>query len=188
MNIHGFTSLPPSLPPSLSLLSLSPVTVVSPSQPPFFQHHHHHQHILHGEAHLPLSSLLPHRRTLCPLIPYNSLRSSLSPSVPLPFFLPSISSHMPILCFNSQASFLSIILTHTHTQQFFYCNTPLILGEKKKKKNHNKDSCFLLLALPFCLPCPFTVIQGHAVAYIHPFSALKWEWCCFFVFILNSLY
>lgn len=44
MNIRGFTSSPPSL----SLLSLSPASVVSPSHPPS-----HHR--LHGEAHLPSS-------------------------------------------------------------------------------------------------------------------------------------
>lgn len=78
MNIRGFTSFPPSL----SLLSFSPATVVSPSHPP------------PPPPQPPwrspslLSSLLPHRRTVCPLIPYNSLRSSSLQQYPcLLFFL-----------------------------------------------------------------------------------------------------
>lgn len=80
----------------------------------------------------PLPLLFPHRRTVCPLIQRSP--SSLSLSLrryPCLLFLavrlfyfslpPLISSHTPILCFTSQASFLSIAHTPTHTLRAFFC-------------------------------------------------------------------
>lgn len=52
-----------------------------------------------------LLSLLLHRRTVCPLIPYNTLRSSPPLSIGTPvyfYFFHLISSHTLFLCFNSQ--------------------------------------------------------------------------------------
>lgn len=148
MNIRSFTSSPPSL----SLLSLSPASVVSPSHPPS-----HHRHSLHGEAHLPSS---PSSCTVCPLIPYNTLRSSPPPlSIGTPvyfYFFHLISSHTLILCFNSQ---FHRSPSHTPTTQGTF-----LLEQTTHIKKNNNPQITISIHFSFFPPTPLCYFYSHSRA------------------------